>query len=56
MREIDCEQIILAVKNLCINANCFLPADVRRAFAQLQTVYGKETRAVNPAFATQKTE
>ena len=31
MREIDCEQIILAVKNLCINANCFLPADVRRA-------------------------
>ncbi|MCC2191813.1 hypothetical protein [Gemmiger formicilis] len=33
-----------------------VPADVRRAFAQLQTVYGKETRAVNPAFATQKTE
>ena len=31
MREIDCEQIILAVKNLCINAHCFLPADVRRA-------------------------
>lgn len=31
MREIDCEQIILAVKNLCINANCFLPADVCRA-------------------------
>ena len=31
MREIDCEQIILAVKNLCINANCLLPADVRRA-------------------------
>ena len=31
MREIDCEQIILAVKNLSINANCFLPADVRRA-------------------------
>lgn len=31
MREIDCEQIILVVKNLCINANCFLPADVRRA-------------------------
>ena len=31
MREIDCEQLILAVKNLCINANCFLPADVRRA-------------------------
>ena len=31
MCEIDCEQIILAVKNLCINANCFLPADVRRA-------------------------
>lgn len=27
----------------------------RRAFAQLQTVYGKETRA-NPAFDTQKTE
>ena len=31
MREIDCEQIILAVNNRCINANCFLPADVRRA-------------------------
>ena len=29
MRQIDCEQIITAVKNLCINANCFLPADVR---------------------------
>ena len=29
MRQIDCEQIIAAVKNLCINANCFLPADVR---------------------------
>lgn len=24
-----------------------VPADVRRAFAQLQTVYGKETRAAN---------
>ncbi len=31
MRQIDCEQIIVAVKNLCINANCFLPADVRAA-------------------------
>lgn len=31
MRQIDCEQIITAVKNLCINANCFLPGDVRRA-------------------------
>ena len=31
MRQIDCEQIIAAVKNLCINANCFLPADVRAA-------------------------
>lgn len=30
MREIDCEQIIAAVKNLCINANCFLPGDVRQ--------------------------
>lgn len=30
MREIDCEQIITAVKNLCINANCFLPGDVRQ--------------------------
>ena len=37
-------------------AHADVPADVRRAFAQLQTVYGKETRAVNPAFATQKTE
>ena len=31
MRQIDCEQIITAVRNLCINANCFLPGDVRRA-------------------------
>ena len=31
MREIDCEQIVAAVKNLCINANCFLPGDVRRS-------------------------
>ena len=30
MREIDCEQIITAVKNLCIDANCFLPGDVRQ--------------------------
>ena len=30
MHEIDCEQIIAAVKNLCINANCFLPGDVRQ--------------------------
>ncbi|MGG6492635.1 UNVERIFIED_CONTAM: hypothetical protein NY603_06580 [Bacteroidetes bacterium 56_B9] len=37
-------------------AHVDVPADVRRAFAQRQTVYGKETRAVNPAFATQKTE
>lgn len=29
MRQITCEQIIAAVKNLCINANCFLPGDVR---------------------------
>ena len=31
MRQIDCEQIVAAVKNLCINANCFLPGDVRSA-------------------------
>ncbi|MBS5472995.1 MAG: hypothetical protein KHX76_04795 [Subdoligranulum variabile] len=37
-------------------AHADVPADVRRAFAQLQTVYGKETRAANPALATQKTE
>lgn len=36
-------------------AHVDVPADVRRTFAQLQTVCGKETRA-NPAFATQKTE
>jgi len=32
------------------------PADVRRAFAQLQTVCGKQTRAATPALAIQKTE
>jgi len=37
-------------------AHADVPADVRCAFAQLQTVYGKETRAANPALATQKTE
>ena len=33
-------------------AHVDVPDNVRRAFAQLQTVYGKETRAANPAFAT----
>lgn len=37
-------------------AHVDVPAEVRRAFAQLKTVYGEETRAANPAFATQKTE
>ena len=32
------------------------PLRLRRAFAQLQTVYGEETRAADPAFATQKIE
>ena len=31
MRHIDCEQIIAAVKTLCINANCLLPGDVRKS-------------------------
>ena len=31
MRQIDCEQIIAAVKTLCINANCLLPGDVRKS-------------------------
>ena len=34
MRQIDCEQIIAAVKTLCINANCFLPGDVRAALCR----------------------
>ena len=34
MRQIDCEQIIAAVKTLCINANCFLPGDVRTALCR----------------------
>lgn len=47
MREIDCEQIILAVKNLCINANCFLPADVRRALeTALETEQSEVGRAI----------
>lgn len=36
MRQIDCEQIITAVRNLCINANCFLPPDVRNALCRAQ--------------------
>lgn len=46
----------LRCKEKGVIAHVDVPADVRRAFAQLQTVYGKETRAANPAFATQKTE
>ena len=37
-------------------AHVDVPVEVRRAFAQLKTVYGEETRAANPAFASQKTE
>lgn len=33
-------------------AHVDVPDAVRRAFAQLQTVYGTQTRAANPAFAT----
>jgi len=40
----------------CKEKGFIVPADVRRAFAQLQTVCGRETRAANPAFANQKTE
>ena len=29
-----------------------IPAEVQAAFAQLQTVYGTDTRAANPACAT----
>lgn len=28
------------------------PAEVQAAFARLQTVYGTDTRAANPAYAT----
>lgn len=35
-------------------AHVDVPADVRRAFEQLKTVYGAETRAANPAFATKE--
>lgn len=34
MRQITCEQIIAAVKNLCINANCLLPGDVRSSLCR----------------------
>ncbi len=34
MHQIACEQIIAAVRNLCINANCFLPGDVRRSLCR----------------------
>ena len=29
-----------------------VPAEVQAAFSQLQTVYGTDTRAANPAYAT----
>lgn len=35
-------------------AHVDIPAEVRRAFAALQTVYGTATRAANPAFATKE--
>ena len=34
MRQIDCRQIIAAVKQLCIDVNCLLPDDMRRAICQ----------------------
>ena len=43
MREIACEQIVLAVRNLCIHAGCFLPPDVRHALLGAQE---KETSPV----------
>lgn len=32
-------------------AHVEIPAEVQAAFAQLQTVYGTDTRAANPAYA-----
>jgi hypothetical protein len=46
----------LRCKEKGLIAHADVPADARRAFAQRQTVCGKQTRAANPAFATQKTE
>ena len=33
-------------------AHVDIPAEVQAAFARLQTVYGTDTRAANPAYAT----
>ena len=33
-------------------AHVEVPAEVQAAFSQLQTVYGTDTRAANPAYAT----
>ena len=33
-------------------AHVEVPAEVQAAIAQLQTVYGTDTRAANPAYAT----
>ena len=33
-------------------AHVEVPAEEQAAFAQLQTVYGTDTRAANPAYAT----
>jgi len=41
----------LRCKEKGVIAHADVPAEVRRAFARFQTVYGKETRAAN-----QKTE
>ena len=39
MREIDAREITLAVKRLCIDANCYLPEDMK---ARIQACYDRE--------------
>ena len=36
MREIKAQQITDVVKNLCIKANCYLPADVKKRIEDLR--------------------
>jgi fumarate hydratase subunit alpha len=43
MRDISCAQITAAVKHLCIDANCILPADMR---ASLREAEGREVSPV----------
>ena len=46
MRDISCEEITRTVRDLCIQANCHLPADVQEAIVKAE---GSERSPVGKA-------